>query len=319
MDKLAGAGCRGWRPRRCRERGRNHAEQRRPGGASTRGAADERLEPLRRRRRRARPSRAEHGVRRGCVPARSPDGVCGRGLHPSRDSNSRSGPRSPAARCRRRSPTAPAAGTSGARSRASEASVCPGLAHLLADGTLDTAFVPPMLGQVRALALDAGRLYVGGVQALYVRSVVPAGAERSRPGHRSPAADLLSAGWPVRTIVACVRGDRARRGERQALRGVQRGQRHRRLRRGAAAPFCGASLERSPTASTAARPRSRSPAASCSPAARSRLRPTRSISKSSIRQPVRSSGNPRSTAPWSGWRPAPRTPSSSCAAPTSPA
>ena len=45
---------------------------------------------------------------------------------------------------------------------------CPGLAHLLADGTLDTAFVPPMLGQVRALALDAGRLYVGGIQALYV-------------------------------------------------------------------------------------------------------------------------------------------------------
>ena len=42
----------------------------------------------------------------------------------------------------------------------------PGLAHLLADGTLDTAFVPPPLGQVRTLALDGGRLYVGGVQAL---------------------------------------------------------------------------------------------------------------------------------------------------------
>jgi outer membrane protein assembly factor BamB len=42
----------------------------------------------------------------------------------------------------------------------------PGLAHLLADGTLDTAFVPPPLGQVRALALDGGRLYVGGIQPL---------------------------------------------------------------------------------------------------------------------------------------------------------
>ena len=42
----------------------------------------------------------------------------------------------------------------------------PGLAHLLTDGTLDAGFVPPQLGQVRALALDAGRLYVGGVQTL---------------------------------------------------------------------------------------------------------------------------------------------------------
>jgi outer membrane protein assembly factor BamB len=42
----------------------------------------------------------------------------------------------------------------------------PGLAHLLTDGTLDTAFAPPGLGQVRALALDAGRLYVGGIQPL---------------------------------------------------------------------------------------------------------------------------------------------------------
>ena len=42
-----------------------------------------------------------------------------------------------------------------------------GLAHLLPNGALDPAFVPPELGQVRALALDAGRLYVGGVQALY--------------------------------------------------------------------------------------------------------------------------------------------------------
>ncbi len=42
----------------------------------------------------------------------------------------------------------------------------PGLAHLLNDGTLDTAFAPPALGQVRALALDTGRLYVGGVQTL---------------------------------------------------------------------------------------------------------------------------------------------------------
>lgn len=42
----------------------------------------------------------------------------------------------------------------------------PGLAHLLTNGTLDTAFVPPELGQVRALALDGGRLYVGGVQTL---------------------------------------------------------------------------------------------------------------------------------------------------------
>ena len=43
----------------------------------------------------------------------------------------------------------------------------PGLAHLLPDGTLDTAFVPTPLGQVRALALDGGRLYVGGIQPLY--------------------------------------------------------------------------------------------------------------------------------------------------------
>ena len=44
----------------------------------------------------------------------------------------------------------------------------PGLAHILADGSLDTAFMPPELGQVRALALDAGRLYVGGIQPLFV-------------------------------------------------------------------------------------------------------------------------------------------------------
>lgn len=43
----------------------------------------------------------------------------------------------------------------------------PGLAHLLENGALDSAFAPPELGQVRALALDADRLYVGGVQALY--------------------------------------------------------------------------------------------------------------------------------------------------------
>jgi outer membrane protein assembly factor BamB len=43
----------------------------------------------------------------------------------------------------------------------------PGLAHLMADGTLDTAFLPPPLGQVRALALDNGRLFVGGIQPLY--------------------------------------------------------------------------------------------------------------------------------------------------------
>ncbi len=43
----------------------------------------------------------------------------------------------------------------------------PGLAHLLPDGTLDSAFAPPPLGQVRALALDGGRLYVGGIQPLY--------------------------------------------------------------------------------------------------------------------------------------------------------
>jgi outer membrane protein assembly factor BamB len=42
----------------------------------------------------------------------------------------------------------------------------PGLAHLLSDGTLDAAFAPPELGQVTALALDAGRLYVGGVRPL---------------------------------------------------------------------------------------------------------------------------------------------------------
>ena len=42
----------------------------------------------------------------------------------------------------------------------------PGLAHVRSDGTLDTAFTPAGLGQVRALALDAGRLYVGGVRAL---------------------------------------------------------------------------------------------------------------------------------------------------------
>jgi trimeric autotransporter adhesin len=42
----------------------------------------------------------------------------------------------------------------------------PGLAHLSRGGTLDTVFSPPALGQVRALALDAGRLYVGGVEPL---------------------------------------------------------------------------------------------------------------------------------------------------------
>jgi outer membrane protein assembly factor BamB len=42
----------------------------------------------------------------------------------------------------------------------------PGLAHLASDGTLDKAFAPPELGQVRALVLDAGRLYVGGVRPL---------------------------------------------------------------------------------------------------------------------------------------------------------
>jgi outer membrane protein assembly factor BamB len=41
-----------------------------------------------------------------------------------------------------------------------------GLAHLLADGSLDAAFAPPELGEVRALALDGGRLYVGGVEPL---------------------------------------------------------------------------------------------------------------------------------------------------------
>jgi outer membrane protein assembly factor BamB len=42
----------------------------------------------------------------------------------------------------------------------------PGLAHLSNDGTVDPAFAPPELGQVRALALDGGELYVGGVQSL---------------------------------------------------------------------------------------------------------------------------------------------------------
>lgn len=42
----------------------------------------------------------------------------------------------------------------------------PGLAHLLSDGTLDTVFDPPELAQVKALALDAGRLYIGGIRAL---------------------------------------------------------------------------------------------------------------------------------------------------------
>jgi outer membrane protein assembly factor BamB len=42
----------------------------------------------------------------------------------------------------------------------------PGLAHLSRTGTLDAGFAPPALGQVRALAFDAGRLYVGGVQPL---------------------------------------------------------------------------------------------------------------------------------------------------------
>ncbi len=42
----------------------------------------------------------------------------------------------------------------------------PGLAHLMSDGRLDSVFAPPALGQVRALVLDAGRLFVGGVQAL---------------------------------------------------------------------------------------------------------------------------------------------------------
>lgn len=44
----------------------------------------------------------------------------------------------------------------------------PGLAHLSRGGSLDAAFAPPALGQVRALVLDAGRLYVGGVQPLAV-------------------------------------------------------------------------------------------------------------------------------------------------------
>jgi len=44
--------------------------------------------------------------------------------------------------------------------------VRPGLAHLLAGGSLDTAFAPPELGQVRSLALDGGRLYAGGVKPL---------------------------------------------------------------------------------------------------------------------------------------------------------
>ena len=43
----------------------------------------------------------------------------------------------------------------------------PGLAHLTANGALDPDFVPPVLGQVHALALDGGQLYVGGVQPLY--------------------------------------------------------------------------------------------------------------------------------------------------------
>lgn len=42
----------------------------------------------------------------------------------------------------------------------------PGLARLTTNGTLESGFAPPELGQVRALALDAGRLYVGGVRAL---------------------------------------------------------------------------------------------------------------------------------------------------------
>jgi outer membrane protein assembly factor BamB len=42
----------------------------------------------------------------------------------------------------------------------------PGLAHLSREGKLDTTFAPSARGQVRALALDAGRLYVGGVQPL---------------------------------------------------------------------------------------------------------------------------------------------------------
>src|SRR5581483_3427666 len=39
----------------------------------------------------------------------------------------------------------------------------PGLAHLRSDGSLDPSFAPPSLGQIRALALAGGTLYVGGV------------------------------------------------------------------------------------------------------------------------------------------------------------
>jgi outer membrane protein assembly factor BamB len=49
----------------------------------------------------------------------------------------------------------------------------PGLAHLLADGTLDTAFAPPDLGQVNALVLDAGRLYAGGLRLLAAAPFLP--------------------------------------------------------------------------------------------------------------------------------------------------
>lgn len=49
----------------------------------------------------------------------------------------------------------------------------PGLAHLLADGALDMSFAPPDLGQVKALALDGGRLYAGGVRALAAAELLP--------------------------------------------------------------------------------------------------------------------------------------------------
>ena len=92
-----------------------------------------------------------------------------------------------------------------------------GLAHLLPSGMLDTAFVPPKLGQVRALALDAGRLYVGGVQALHadswflpVLSAVDPATGALLPVFRCGAGRRL----------AFVRSDRTRGRRREALCGL---------------------------------------------------------------------------------------------------
>ena len=86
-----------------------------------------------------------------------------------------------------------------------------GLAHLLAGGTLDASFAPSNLGQVTALALDAGRLYVGGVQPLAaapwfrpVLSVVDAATGAVLPVSYPP---LANSSGGLLEVVAIAAGD----------------------------------------------------------------------------------------------------------------